>query len=156
MHTPYTPRLRRPLLAWLTGCMLLALPWSPSTATAADIYKWKDADGKVHMSDRPPDEGDAERLNIRSYSGPAEVSTVGDSSSKSVVMLSASWCGVCKQARAWMLANSVPFTEHDVETSQTGKTEFRRLDGKAVPIILVGDRRMNGFSADRLKAMLKN
>lgn len=153
MDTPYTSRLRRPLLAWLTGCVLLALPWPASTA--ADIYKWRDADGKVHMSDRPPEQGEAERLNIRTYTG-TEISTAGNRSSKSVVMLSASWCGVCKQARAWMIANSVPFTELDVEKSETGKVEFRRLDGKGVPIILVGDRRMNGFSAERLKGMLES
>jgi hypothetical protein len=39
---------------------------------------------------------------------------------------------------------------------ETGKTEFRRLGGAGVPIILVGDRRMNGFSAEQLNAMLKN
>lgn len=69
-------------------------------------------------------------------------------------MLSTTWCGVCKQARAWLSQKGIPFDEYDVERSETGKAEYRRLGGKGVPIILVGNQRMNGFSADRLAAML--
>lgn len=145
MHR-HSSRLRRAL----TACIPFVLACLVS-APAADIYKWKDADGNVHVSDQPPADGNGERLKIRTYAGSADQ----QQSSKNIVMLSASWCGVCKQARAWMTANAIPFTEHDVEKSETGKTEFRRLGGTGVPIILVGDSRMNGFSAERLKSMLK-
>ena len=55
--------------------------------------------------------------------------------------------GVCTKARRYFEANNIGFTEYDVETSQTGKAGFEKLNGKGVPIILVGDKRMNGFSA---------
>ncbi len=64
-----------------------------------------------------------------------------------VVMYSASWCGVCTKARRYFEANNIGFTEYDVETSQAGKAGFEKLNGKGVPIILVGNKRMNGFSA---------
>jgi len=69
-------------------------------------------------------------------------------------MLSATWCGVCKRARNWLAQNGVPFTEYDVERDQKGIEEYRRLGARGVPIILVGEQRMDGFSAKRLEAML--
>ena len=125
-------------------------------ASAGDIYKWKDAEGRTHLSDQPPAAGEAERLQIRTFSGPAETSAIAATpgSQSEVVMLSASWCGVCKRARAWLIEHGVPFTEHDVEHSDTGKSEYRRLNGRGVPIILVGRQRMDGFSAAQLEAML--
>lgn len=126
-------------------------------AALADIYKWKDADGKTHVADRPPADQKAERLQIRAFDAPAPApSAARPDASPRVVMLSAVWCGVCDRARAWLTQNHIPFTEYDVERTETGKAEFRRLAGKGVPIILVGEQRMTGFSAQRLQAMLQN
>lgn len=141
-------RLALPLLPF--AFLSLVLPTS-----AVEIYKWKDAAGRTHVSDRPPEQGGAERLRIRTFTGPAETSyTDNTPATQKVVMLSTTWCGVCKQARAWLSQKGIPFDEYDVERSETGKAEYRRLGGKGVPIILVGNQRMNGFSADRLAAML--
>lgn len=125
--------------------------------SAVDVYKWKDADGRTHVSDKPPASGAAERLQIRTFAGPAEASyTDKVSANQKVVMLSTTWCGVCKRAREWLLQKGVPFDEYDIERNETGKEEYRRLGGRGVPIILVGNQRMDGFSADRLAAMLVN
>lgn len=35
-----------------------------SSVASAEVYRWRDADGKLHYGDRPP--ADAERMNIRS------------------------------------------------------------------------------------------
>lgn len=126
-----------------------------SAASNADIYKWKDAEGRTHISDTPPVDGEAERLQIRTFSGPADVSSAGgERFAQRVVVLSTAWCGVCRQARTWLTQKGVAFTEYDVERTDTGKAEYRRLNGRGVPIILVGDMRMDGFSAARLEAML--
>jgi hypothetical protein len=42
-----------------------------------------------------------------------------------------------------------------VERSAQGKQEYRDLQGRGVPIILVGDQRMNGYSQARLDDMLR-
>lgn len=137
----------------LTAATLLL---SVAAVPAAEVYKWKDADGRTHVSDRPPADGRAERLPIRVYAPPANAAETRDTASATnVVMLSASWCGVCKRARAWMKQNGVAFTEYDVERDSVGREKFRRLGGRGVPIILVGDQRMDGFSAARLQAMLR-
>lgn len=124
---------------------------------AGKVYKWTDADGRVHFSDQPVDAPGVEEVKIRSFSGAADVTLGGDDfGAREVKILTTTWCGVCKQAKAWLAAKGINFTEYDVETSDIGRQEFRRLAGKGVPIILVGNQRMDGFSAPKLDQMLKN
>ena len=135
--------------------MLVGLLLLMASVSAAEVYKWKDADGKTHISDQPPPDQQVERVQIRKFTPAADSSPDQDVvSTPSVVMLSATWCGVCKRARNWLAQNGVPFTEYDVERDQKGIEEYRRLGARGVPIILVGEQRMDGFSAKRLEAML--
>lgn len=128
-----------------------------SFAFSAEVYKWKDADGRTHVSDRPPVNYQAERLTIRRFTpSPDTAQDEVAVAAPRVVMLSAAWCGVCKRARHWLTQKGVAFTEYDVERDPKGKEEYRRRGGKGVPIILVGEQRMDGFSATRLEAMLAN
>jgi glutaredoxin len=62
-------------------------------------------------------------------------------------MYSTSWCGYCKKARKPFERNNIPYQEHDIEKSKKAAQEYKRLNGRGVPVILVGKRRMNGFSA---------
>lgn len=133
--------------------MICVAPFTVS----AEVYKWKDADGRTLVSDRPPVDYQAERLKIRRFTpSAAATQEEGVVTAASVVMLSAAWCGVCKRARHWLTQKGVAFTEYDVERDPKGIEEFKRRGGKGVPIILVGDQRMDGFSAARLEEMLAN
>jgi glutaredoxin len=135
---------------------LLALP----LAASADIYRWTDAQGKVHYSDSPPPEVKAQQLKIRinSIEVPALVSTVADAPAArardKVRIYTAAWCGYCKKAKAYLAAKKVPFDEVDVETSEPRRSEFAQLGGRGVPVIVVGNRRMDGFDAATLDGLL--
>jgi len=125
-------------------------------ALAAGVYKWTDADGRAHFGDRPPEDIAVQEVKIRTFNGPAEVSSDGGAVvDRSVTLFSAAWCGVCRRAKGHLKARGVSFTEHDVD-SGIGKSEFKRLNGKGVPIILVGQQRMNGFSAAGLDKLLRD
>jgi len=63
-----------------------------------------------------------------------------------VVMYATSWCPYCAQARAYFKSNGIAYVEHDVEKSAAAKAEFKRLHGRAVPLIFVGHERIDGFS----------
>ena len=129
--------------------------WQP--AQAGKVYKWTDVDGRVHFSDKPVDAPNAEEVKIRSFSGAADVTLDGnDFGAREVKILTTTWCGVCKQAKTYLAGKGISFSEYDIETSDVGMQEFKRLGGKGVPIILVGKQRMDGFSASRLDQMLKN
>lgn len=98
-----------------------------TSSHAQEIYKWVDENGKVHFGDRKPDTQDkVEALNIKLINS-VETVTYQPSSidvGKKVVIYTTSWCGYCKKA----------------------KMEFDKLGGKGVPVILVGKKRMSGFS----------
>ncbi len=61
-------------------------------------------------------------------------------------MYSTVWCGYCKKARRYFKEKGIPFQEYDTETTQKGREDYKKLNGTGVPIILVGKKRMNGFS----------
>lgn len=116
----------------------------------AEIYRWVDANGKVHFSDKPSRSHSSEevKLRINTYRAVTHDTSSTDIGMNKVVMYSASWCGVCKKAKRYFAEKGIPYTEYDVENSREGKSAFKSLSGKSVPVILVGNRRMNGFSID--------
>lgn len=133
----------------------------------AEIYKWVDENGKIHYDDRPPETNKAKRLDIsietyssvelQPYDGSVASGDKQESAEqKKVVMYSTEWCGVCKKAKAYFSANGIPFREYDVEKNQKGKREYKKLKAKGVPVILVGKRRMNGFSVSSFEKMYYN
>lgn len=126
-----------------------------STLLQAGIYKWVDENGKVHFGDRPPESEQAEQVTVRinTYQSP-EISTEifsgakkAVAKNKKVVMYGTEWCGVCKKAKRYFKERGIRYVEYDVEKSARGKRDYKKLNGKGVPIILVGDKRLNGFSS---------
>jgi len=139
----------------LLTAVFLSSSWQP--VQAGKVYKWTDTGGHVHFSDQPVDAANAEEVKIRSFSGPADVIRDGDDyGTREVRILTATWCGVCKRAKAYLASKGIYYSEYDVETSEIGKLEYKHLEGKGVPIILVGKQRMDGFSASKLDEMLRN
>ncbi len=134
----------------------------PSTLVA-DMYKWVDENGKVHYSDSPPPGKKAKKLDLKinSISGPPVVSSLGSSTARAtnstaqVRLYTTTWCGYCKKAKAYLQARGTSFREIDVESSEQGRSEFQALGGRGVPVILVGNQRMDGYSEGTLAGMLK-
>lgn len=147
-------------IAGVMYAVFLCLPVEAS----ADMYKWIDANGKVHYSDSAPPDTKSQKLDLKinSIAGPPVVSKFSGApsataaSAQRVRLLSASWCGYCKRAAAYLRSRGTPFEELDVEKSSQGKREYDALRGHGVPIILVGDRRMDGYDQAMLAIMLKD
>ena len=145
--------------------LLLAAVLVPLTA-GAQIYTWKDADGKTHFGDRPPPEAKTREIPVRSYEAPAQVRDwskvirgaarpVADTRSQAVTMYATDWCGVCRRARAYFAANGIAYTEIDVEKSEAGRREFEQHGGRGVPLIVMGGKVMRGFSPEGFERMRK-
>ncbi|MCK4586346.1 MAG: glutaredoxin family protein [Gammaproteobacteria bacterium] len=125
-----------------------------------EIYQWKDADGNVQFGDRPPPSKKVKRieLEINSYESVTVEPFVAYKSNrpsrgKSVVMYSTSWCGYCRKARNYMKSKRIPFQEYDIEKSEKARREYNKLNGRGVPVLLIGDKRMNGFSISRFRQL---
>lgn len=147
------------LKQWLKtmGTMFLLSVVLGGVVVQAEIYTWKDASGKVHFSDKKPEHGPVESVDVRVNTIMSP--NISDSDFLSareagrVVMYSAEWCGVCKKARRYFQQQGIAFKEYDIETTRKGREDFARLNGRGVPVILVGDKRMDGFSAGRFQTM---
>ncbi|MCR4302213.1 MAG: glutaredoxin family protein [Sulfuricaulis sp.] len=139
----------------LLTAVFLSGGWHP--VQAGKVYKWIDAEGRIHFSDNPVGATNAEEVKIRTLTEASDVVLEGDDyGPREVKILSTTWCGVCKKAKNYLAAKGIYFSEYDVETSDIGRQEYKRLVGKGVPIILVGNQRMDGFTANKLEEMLKN
>ena len=114
---------------------------------AAEIYRWTHESGKVHFSDRAPVNRRSEtvELKINTYESVSFDMSILETNKK-VVMYSAGWCGVCEKAKRYCEAHNVAYKEYDVEKSRKGRSDFRKLGAKRVPVILIGKKRMNGFT----------
>jgi glutaredoxin len=147
--------------AFLRLCLsLLGLALS-AAAFAEDIHKWVDKDGNVHFGDRPPENVRTQVITVKPNvytTTSVESLNASMQASETIVMYSASWCGFCKKARNHFQSKNIPFLEYDVETSAKGRDDFVRLRANSVPVILVGKKRLNGFTPaafDRLYASRK-
>lgn len=127
----------------------VVLAVSPATLSA-QIYKWVDESGRTHFSDTPVAGQQSETVTVRINS--YESVSFGESASPTtavkgkVRMYMTEWCGYCKRAREHFRSNNIAFTEYDIEKDSRAKREYDALGGKGVPVILVNDKRMNGFS----------
>ncbi len=113
----------------------------------AEIYKWVDDRGKVHFSGRKPANHDAEpiELRINTYTSITYAVSKIDHGQK-VVMYSTSWCAYCKKAKQYFKKNNIKFTEYDIEENARARKRYKKLGATGVPVIVVGQKRMNGFS----------
>src|SRR5690606_34177704 len=154
MATNKTLYHRHFLLLWLLPIL------TASAACFAEVYKWVDDTGKIHFSDKKPEDAQAETLDIRvnSYSFPKIETNLlhsrsapasSPTASRNIIMYSTARCGYCKKARAFFRKNNIAFKEYDVETTAKGRRDYQKLNGRGVPIILVGKQRLNGFSEER-------
>jgi glutaredoxin len=123
----------------------------------ADIYRWVDASGKVHFSDEKPHSTETEKVQVEVNSIEGFEVTAADyltaRARRQVVMYSTAWCGYCRKARQYFRAKDILFTEYDVETTRKGRRDYAKLKGTGVPIIFVGNQRMQGFRAKRFQAI---
>ena len=136
---------------------------STTASSYADtMYKSVRPDGKVVFSDRPPIEGRIEKTmtfeNLPSSTLPKETTSYVEqlkrlkasapvvASREGVVLYSASWCGYCVKAKAYLVGKGISYQDIDIDT-ENGKTAFAQSGGgKGVPLLLAGGRRVQGFS----------
>jgi glutaredoxin len=132
-----------------------------SQSAAAEIYRWQDEYGRVHFGDRAPAQQRTQQVElgkINTYSAPSAITLEQGvpAAPRRVVMYTAPWCGVCKTAKRFLKDLGIRYTEYDIEKSSRARRKYNKLGARGVPVILVGRQRMNGFSAARMKTMLRN
>jgi glutaredoxin len=133
------------LIALLIGMM--------SASVHADIYKWTDAQGQVHFSDddskRKGQKAETVTVRVNSYEHVTYTTVFKHPAAardRTVLLYGTSWCGYCRKARAYFQAHNIPYSDFDIENNAQARAEYDAMKAVGVPVILVGQTRMNGFS----------
>ena len=72
-----------------------------------------------------------------------------------VIVYGTETCPYCIKTRAYLKERHIAFADLDVSKTEKGKHDFEKLGGKGVPLILIGDRQMNGFNPAAIDAALE-
>ena len=71
-----------------------------------------------------------------------------------VVLLSTAWCGYCRKLRGDLAGWGVAYDELDVEKSPEGRNAYELVGGRGVPILLIGDEVVHGYSPQRARELI--
>lgn len=135
----------------MTRIVFLSLFLVFSPFAAAQVYKWVDENGVTHFSDEKPSSGQAEELKLEPVNSIDSVSydwvkKPELSTGSRVTMYATSTCGYCKKARRYFRDQGIRYTEFDIDRDSAARKRWKNLGGRGVPLILVGKRKMHGFS----------
>lgn len=139
--------------------VILAALLGAAFATQAQLYRWTDAQGRVHVTDTPPPPS---AKNVRSRSAAAApASGAGEPyilqlavKNHPVKLYTAPDCAPCGTARALLNARGVPFSEVSVIDERQAEELKKAAGSLSVPSILVGSSVQKGFEQGMYHALL--
>jgi len=67
-----------------------------------------------------------------------------------VILYGTTTCPFCKEARSYLKSKNISFVDYDVDLHEQGRKDFQKLNGEAVPLILIGDRKISGFNSQAI------
>ena len=129
------------LLAFLLACLFI------SGDAFGQVYRYTDENGRVvYSSQKPAGAGDLRQVRIRQNTVSSDGYDSNETENRDVVIYTAEWCGYCKSAKAYFAELGIDYSEYDIEKSRQAYRDYRNLGGTGLPLIMVGERKMTGFS----------
>lgn len=128
---------------------------------AAELYRWIDNNGRVHVGPVAPPQFKAERLNVGANAaapvlpGSVKPEQVKTAVKPPVVMYATSWCGYCRKARAYFKQNNIAYVEYDIEKDKSAYQRYKNLGGRGVPVITIAEETIFGFSPAKFEKVYR-
>jgi glutaredoxin-like YruB-family protein len=146
----------------------------------AEMYQWVDENGVVTFKDTPaPASGKRKKVKVYTdddfdpapprqaapapRNGRSGVKVASQPSAPrqerftgTVEIYVTEWCGYCKQAQEYMKSRGIPFVAYDIEKDSDARERHKDLGGRGVPLIIIGSKKMSGFSPAALEQYLNN
>jgi glutaredoxin len=151
--------------------ILTALTIYLCATAAAEIYKWVDDKGEMHITDSPPpaakSPGEIKVYKDSQEDGldtpPALVRKKEESRPSverkrktEVVLYTTSWCPYCRKARDYLRSRGIDFIEYDIEKDKEAAIRKKQLDNRGgVPFAIINGRSISGFSASAYERALQ-
>ena len=144
----------------------------------AELYKWVDENGVVHITDTPPEdvapnEKAGSITPSKSSPGanphpPGKKTTLTQKlldifqkkpknrTSPQVELFTTSWCPYCQKARDFFRSRGIPFTEYDIEKDKNAAARKNQLDRRnGVPFVVINGRGLHGYSSEAYERALE-
>jgi glutaredoxin-like YruB-family protein len=145
----------------------------------AEMYQWVDDNGSVTFKDSPPP-ASRKQKKVKVYSDsdfdPAPPQPVPATRSDrraakpaaqtmtsqnerftgTVEIYVTEWCGYCKKAQKYMKDKGIPFVVYDIEKDSAAMQRHKEFGGRGVPLIVIGTKKMSGFSPESFERFLNN
>ncbi len=132
------------------------------SVSSGEVYKWRDKEGKLHFTDKPPKDQHSKKLDeqqlanqISSFTNvTVKIEPIDFGVNRQVnmpIMYSTTRCGYCAKAREFFASEGIEFKEKNIDLSKQYRQEFNEIGGKGVPLIIYGRKRMNGFNVAKYK-----
>ncbi len=137
----------------------------------AEMYKWVDKFGIIHIQDSPPkdapDTAKIKRRGKRNSSPGARrppAATSSDDSEKTselkpepkVELFVTRWCPASQQALKYFKSKGIPFTAYDVEKDSNALRRQKEINPRgSVPTVVINGKVFDGYNADEFDQMLR-
>lgn len=138
----------------LVGCFV-------SAASAQQLYRWVDKDGKVTYADTPPPK-DAKNTLQKKFGDTVSPDAIDlpyavkQAMAKNPVILFASACGeLCDDARTLLKTRGIPYSDRNPSADAQALADLKAKSGGAeVPVLMVGTEVLRGFASERWQGAL--
>jgi glutaredoxin len=141
--------------------VIFAVLLGTACAAGAQLYRWTDENGRVHVTDTPPP---ASAKNVRKRAldtAPAAASGAAQpyavqlaAKNYPVTLYTAPDCAPCSDARALLNERGVPFREVSVVGEQESAQLRQAVGSLSVPSLVVGTSTQKGFEQGAYHSML--
>ncbi len=166
-------QLRHPLAVTDNGNVSLAPPLTRTLAllgvaillgfassATADLHRYRDDSGRVHIVDSLDAIPDQYRKKVRTIKAapppPRSAYKPGASvGTKKVDIYVTSWCGYCRKLEGFLKSKRIPYTRHDIEKSSSARQAHLKLGGGGIPVVKIGSDVIRGYSPDAILRSLK-
>ena len=126
----------------------------------AQMYKWVDAQGKVHFSDKPPP-ATAKQVQTKVESSSNSVSTTNLPADLAaavkknpVTLYTTATCAPCNSGRALLKQSGIPFNERTINT-QDDVNKLKQVTGdNQLPVMVINQSKFKSFDATAWKEAL--
>jgi len=72
-----------------------------------------------------------------------------------VVVFGFESCPYCVKVENLLKKHRIPYKDMDVQKSKVAKKKFQKIGGRGVPVTIIGEQKLSGWSEEKILALLK-
>lgn len=160
--------LMHKLIVLARNLLIAAAIAAGNGAIADNVYRSISPDGRVTYSDQPPTTGKIQTIfsfeNLPASPVPEALRQDAEARIKKrlasatspttgTYLYSASWCGYCSKAKAYLAGKGIPYQEIDIDTPDGKESYSAAGGGRGIPLLLRKGQRVQGFSTAAYDAL---